>query len=110
MKENPATHGLGLAGRLAQAFLNSKLTPLFIVASLALGTFAIAIIPREEDPQILVPMLDITTAMPGASPSSCATNFGSSVSFARAAACRIACQRASVSELKLCPLMNAMSR
>jgi len=68
MKENPATHGLGLAGRLAHAFLNSKLTPLFIVASLALGTFAIAIIPREEDPQILVPMLDITTAMPGASP------------------------------------------
>ncbi len=68
MKENPATQGLGLAGRLAHAFLNSKLTPLFIVASLALGTFAIAIIPREEDPQILVPMLDIMTAMPGASP------------------------------------------
>src|SRR5579862_9190257 len=61
-------HGLGLAGRLAQSFLNSKLTPLFIVASLALGVFAVAIIPREEEPQILVPMLDITTAMPGASP------------------------------------------
>ncbi len=58
---------LGLAGRLAKAFINSKLTPLFIVASLALGAFAIAIIPREEEPQILVPMLDITTAMPGAS-------------------------------------------
>jgi len=60
--------GLGLAGRLAHAFLNSKLTPLIIVASLALGVFAVAIIPREEEPQILVPMLDITTAMPGASP------------------------------------------
>jgi multidrug efflux pump subunit AcrB len=59
---------LGLAGRLAHAFLNSKLTPLFIAASLALGVFAVAIIPREEEPQILVPMLDITTAMPGASP------------------------------------------
>lgn len=68
MTQNPPTHGLGLAGRLAYAFLNSKLTPLFIAASLALGIFAVTIIPREEDPQILVPMLDIATAMPGASP------------------------------------------
>jgi multidrug efflux pump subunit AcrB len=59
---------LGIAGRLAHTFLNSKLTPLFIAASLAIGAFAIAVIPREEEPQILVPMLDITTAMPGASP------------------------------------------
>jgi multidrug efflux pump subunit AcrB len=59
---------LGVAGRLATIFLNSKLTPLFIAASLAVGAFVIAIIPREEEPQILVPMLDITTAMPGASP------------------------------------------
>ena len=68
MNQNSHVAGLGLAGRLAQTFLNSKLTPLFIVASLALGVFAVAIIPREEEPQILVPMLDITTAMPGASP------------------------------------------
>jgi multidrug efflux pump subunit AcrB len=68
MSQNSHPAGLGLAGRLAHAFLNSKLTPLFIVASLALGVFAVAIIPREEEPQILVPMLDITTAMPGASP------------------------------------------
>jgi multidrug efflux pump subunit AcrB len=68
MTSNSGIHGLGLAGRLAQSFLNSKMTPLFIVASLALGIFAVAIIPREEDPQILVPMLDIATAMPGASP------------------------------------------
>ena len=66
LSESP---GLGLAGRLAHAFLNSKLTPLFIAASLALGAFAVIIIPREEEPQILVPMLDITTAMPGASSS-----------------------------------------
>ncbi len=59
---------LGLAGKVAKAFLNSKLTPLFIISALAIGTFATMVIPREEDPQILVPMLDITTAMPGSSP------------------------------------------
>ena len=59
---------LGVAGRLAHAFINSKLTLLFIAASLGIGIFAVAIIPREEEPQILVPMLDIGTAMPGASP------------------------------------------
>ncbi len=59
---------LGLAGRLAKAFLNSKLTPLFILTALAIGTFATVVIPRQEDPQILVPMLDITTSLPGASP------------------------------------------
>ncbi len=59
---------LGIAGKLAHTFLNSKLTPLLIAVSLGAGAFAIAVIPREEEPQILVPMLDITTAMPGASP------------------------------------------
>jgi multidrug efflux pump subunit AcrB len=59
---------LGIAGHLAHQFINSKLTPLFIAASLAIGIFSVAVIPREEDPQILVPMLDIVTAMPGASP------------------------------------------
>jgi multidrug efflux pump subunit AcrB len=58
----------GAAGRLAHAFINSKLTPLVIVASLVLGFFAVLAIPREEEPQILVPMLDVMTAMPGASP------------------------------------------
>ncbi|HUN86389.1 MAG TPA: efflux RND transporter permease subunit [Terracidiphilus sp.] len=62
------TQPLGLAGWLAKVFVNSKLTPLFIITALAIGVFAVAVIPREEDPQILVPMLDITTAMPGASP------------------------------------------
>ncbi len=60
---------LGIAGRIAAAFLNSKLTPLFIVSSLLLGAFAVMVIPREEEPQIIVPMLDVTTSMPGASPS-----------------------------------------
>ena len=53
---------------MAAAFLNSKLTPLIILVSLALGTFAVLMIPREEEPQIVVPMLDVTTMMPGASP------------------------------------------
>ncbi len=58
----------GIAGRLAGAFISSKLTPLIVIASLALGLFAVVAIPREEEPQILVPMLDVMTAMPGASP------------------------------------------
>jgi multidrug efflux pump subunit AcrB len=59
---------LGIAGYLARTFLNSKLTPLVVVGSLVLGIFAVMAIPREEDPQIQVPMLDVMTAMPGASP------------------------------------------
>lgn len=61
-------HPLGIAGRLAATFLNSKLTPLVVAGSLVLGIFAVMAIPREEDPQIQVPMLDVMTAMPGASP------------------------------------------
>jgi len=61
-----ATHGI--AGQLAHAFINSKLTPLTIAAALGLGLLAVLAIPREEEPQILVPMLDVMTAMPGASP------------------------------------------
>jgi multidrug efflux pump subunit AcrB len=59
---------MGLAGRVAQTFIQSKLTPLAIAAALALGAFAVIAIPREEEPQIVVPMLDVMTAMPGASP------------------------------------------
>lgn len=59
---------LGIAGRVAATFIDSKLTPLIIAGSLALGTFAVLMIPREEEPQIVVPMLDVTTTMPGASP------------------------------------------
>jgi multidrug efflux pump subunit AcrB len=57
----------GLAGKIARAFINSRLTPLVIVASLLLGVFAILKTPREEDPQIVVPMLDLFVSMPGAS-------------------------------------------
>ncbi len=58
---------LGIAGRIAQAFLGSKLTPLLVVASLLLGAFAVLVTPREEEPQIKVPMIDVFLAMPGSS-------------------------------------------
>jgi multidrug efflux pump subunit AcrB len=58
----------GIAGRLAAAFIQSKLTPLFILTSMALGALAITALPREEEPQIIVPMVDVFAAMPGATP------------------------------------------
>lgn len=54
-----------MAGRLASAFINSKLTPLIIVTSLLLGLFAVVRTPREEEPQIIVPMADVLVKMPG---------------------------------------------
>jgi multidrug efflux pump subunit AcrB len=57
----------GIAGRVAHAFINSKLTPLIIAASLFLGIGAILLLPREEEPQIIVPMIDVFVQMPGAS-------------------------------------------
>ncbi|HSN68828.1 MAG TPA: efflux RND transporter permease subunit, partial [Thermoanaerobaculia bacterium] len=57
---------LGFAGRLAAAFINSKLTPLIILASLLLGLMAVAVLPREEEPQIVVPMIDVFVQLPGA--------------------------------------------
>ncbi len=56
---------MGLAGRMAGAWINSKLTPLFIVASLLVGTFSVVMLPREEEPQIIVPMIDIFVGFPG---------------------------------------------
>jgi multidrug efflux pump subunit AcrB len=56
-----------LAGKIAHAFIDSKLTPLVIMAALLLGGFAIWQTPREEEPQIVVPMLDVMVQMPGAS-------------------------------------------
>jgi multidrug efflux pump subunit AcrB len=58
----------GAAGRLAAAFIHSKLTPLVILASMALGTLAVVALPREEEPQIIVPMIDVFVEMPGATP------------------------------------------
>jgi multidrug efflux pump subunit AcrB len=57
---------LRLAGRIAHGFIQSKLTPLAITAALLLGAFAIWQTPREEEPQIIVPMLNVFVQMPGA--------------------------------------------
>jgi multidrug efflux pump subunit AcrB len=64
---NAPSPSLRLAGRIAHIFIQSKLTPLFIVAALLLGAFSILQTPREEEPQIVVPMLDVFVQMPGAS-------------------------------------------
>jgi multidrug efflux pump subunit AcrB len=57
---------MGFAGRIAASFLDSKLTPLLVVASLLLGGFAVLVTPREEEPQIKVPMVDVFLQLPGA--------------------------------------------
>jgi len=57
----------GLAGKIAGYFINSKLTPLIIIASILLGMAAVIALPREEEPQIIVPMIDVFVQMPGAS-------------------------------------------
>ena len=57
----------GAAGKIAQFFIDSKLTPLFIIAAILLGIASVIALPREEEPQIIVPMIDIFVKMPGAS-------------------------------------------
>jgi multidrug efflux pump subunit AcrB len=59
---------MGIAGRVASAWLHSKLTPLVTIASLAVGAIAIVATPREEEPQISVPMIDVMAQLPGAGP------------------------------------------
>jgi multidrug efflux pump subunit AcrB len=61
------TKQLGLAGKLARAFIASRLTPLIIFASILLGLGAVLALPREEEPQIKVPLIDLFVEMPGAS-------------------------------------------
>jgi multidrug efflux pump subunit AcrB len=62
--QTPKT-GIGVAGRIARAFIDSKLTPLVVITSVLLGAAAIILLPREEEPQIKVPMIDVLVAMPG---------------------------------------------
>jgi multidrug efflux pump subunit AcrB len=63
----PDSAKYGFAGRMASIFIDSKLTPIVVAASLLLGLFSILMLPREEEPQIKVPMIDVMVAMPGAS-------------------------------------------
>jgi multidrug efflux pump subunit AcrB len=58
----------GAAGRLAGTFLRSRLTPLAVIGSILLGLLAVFLTPREEEPQIVVPMVDVTVGLPGAPP------------------------------------------
>ncbi len=58
---------LGIAGGMTAMFIHSPLTPLFLAALLLLGLLGLIITPRQEDPQISVPMVDIMFAFPGAS-------------------------------------------
>jgi multidrug efflux pump subunit AcrB len=61
----PDSARLGIAGRIAQTFIDSKLTPLLILTSILLGAAATLLLPREEEPQIKVPMIDVLVSMPG---------------------------------------------
>lgn len=58
----------GIAGRIAEMFINSKLTLLLIFALMIIGAYSSTLIPREEEPQIIIPMADVMIGYPGASP------------------------------------------
>ena len=69
---NPASNkeekiALGIAGKMAQAFVHSPLSPLFFIALLGMGVMGLVLTPRQEDPQISVPMVDIFVQYSGAS-------------------------------------------
>lgn len=70
---SPATHSDPSASshhwmnRIVEAFLGGNLSVLLILISLVAGVVALAVTPREEDPQIVVPMADVLVSMPGAS-------------------------------------------
>ena len=59
-------HG-GIASAIVGMFIDSKLTPLVVFASILLGAAAVWMLPREEEPQIVVPMIDVFVEMPGVS-------------------------------------------
>ena len=59
---------LGLAGGMAKFFIKSPLSPLLYLAMLLLGVLGLMMTPRQEDPQISVPMIDLIVQYPGADP------------------------------------------
>lgn len=66
MELNEKKLKLGFAGNLAKSFINSKLTLVFIIMSILIGVVSTWLTPKEEEPQIIVPMIDIMTPFPGA--------------------------------------------
>ena len=70
LPENPEdmdSKRLGIAGRITRAFIESPITPLMMAATLAIGFLGLLFTPRQEDPQISVPMVDIFVQYPGSS-------------------------------------------
>ena len=68
MPNAPEDLHLGLTARLVKVFLTSQLPVIFIILSIFAGAVALIATPREEDPQIKVPMVDVLIRMPGAAP------------------------------------------
>lgn len=66
-EKNHNNKNLGIAGGLAKAFIHSPLSPLLLIACFALGIIGVMLTPRQEDPQISVPMVDIFVSYKGAS-------------------------------------------
>ena len=60
-------NNLGIAGRITRQFINSPVTPLLMAAFLMIGILGLMFTPRQEDPKISVPMVDILVQYPGAS-------------------------------------------
>jgi multidrug efflux pump subunit AcrB len=58
---------VGLSGRIARTFINTPVTPMLLMACMALGLMGLFFTPRQEDPQISVPMIDLFVQYPGAS-------------------------------------------
>jgi multidrug efflux pump subunit AcrB len=58
----------GFIHRIVETFLSSHLSVILVAVSLCLGAFSIYITPKEEEPQIVVPMADVFVSAPGASP------------------------------------------
>ena len=64
---NYDAHSLGIAGRTARLFITSPVTPMILMVSLFVGLIGLMFTPRQEDPQISVPMIDLFVQYPGAS-------------------------------------------
>ena len=68
-QESSHSEDLGLAGRIAKTFINSPVTPMLLIATLLIGVMGLIFTPRQEDPQISVPMIDVFVSYPGTSAS-----------------------------------------
>ena len=65
--ESIGGHDLGIAGKIAKTFINTPVTPMLLIAALMIGMMGLIFTPRQEDPQISVPLIDLYVSYPGAS-------------------------------------------